>query len=233
MKPTSSMSTFLSSLEAETSCGMGALCMATGAGLPNVCKCQMGFLCGPDGSCRARSAQDVARHFDTFEKETPETPVRNGTRPFPWLYLWFLASLNFRGVWSQFMHIWDSLRWLYWSSQAIEHTWRRVWYGLLTLTSKTLEVCISVIARECQALCWKASSSPTGRLVFVGALMSKISTMEFNYYIQLYLLRFFILWEHLKCRITKLWFKIFSESCPSADESDSCFMKNDIDGKPR
>eukprot|EP00434_Breviolum_minutum_P021935 symbB.v1.2.019363.t1/scaffold1564.1/size111405/14 len=74
-----------SSDAAETSCGLGALCMTTGVGLPNICKCQMGFVCGPDGSCRARTAQDVARHFDTFEeKETPETPVRNGTCPCPW-----------------------------------------------------------------------------------------------------------------------------------------------------
>lgn len=98
MKPISSMSTCLSSLEAETSCGLGALCMTTGVGLPNICKCQMGFVCGPDGSCRARTAQDVARHFDTFEeKETPETPVRNGTCPCPWVSLWFFASLNFHG----------------------------------------------------------------------------------------------------------------------------------------
>ena len=45
----------LTSSEAQTSCGFGAVCMTAGSSLPNVCKCQLGSICGPDGSCRASS----------------------------------------------------------------------------------------------------------------------------------------------------------------------------------
>ena len=31
--------------------------MTAGSSLPNVCKCQMGSICGPDGACRARSTE--------------------------------------------------------------------------------------------------------------------------------------------------------------------------------
>ena len=51
---------FCSISQAQTSCGFGAVCMTAGSGLPNFCKCQMGFVCGPDGGCRSAPEAEPA-----------------------------------------------------------------------------------------------------------------------------------------------------------------------------